>query len=104
VVKEYAELLRLDAVLGGDLISIFGGQPGWTLEELIYRSGDPAVGALHEGAAAPFMGHVDGGFHRLEALDFAAYAALEMLRRGRMARGGAAEPLKWVAGQALCTS
>ncbi len=41
VVKEYAELLRLDIALSEDAASLFGGQPGWTLEELVYKSDDP---------------------------------------------------------------
>ena len=101
VVKEYAELLRLDIALSEDLISMFGGQPGWTLEELVYRSDDPVVGALHIAMMALFMEYADGGFHRLGALDFAAYAVLELLRRGLAARGRASELLKWIADQAL---
>lgn len=106
VVKEYAELLRLDIPLSEDVASLFGGQPGWTLEELIYRSDDSLVGALHEAAMALFMEYVDRtDWRQLDALNFAACATLELLRRGRMARGRAAELLtellKQITDQAL---
>jgi hypothetical protein len=102
VVKEYAELLRLDVTLSEDVASLFGGQPGWTLEELIYRSDDPLVGAFHEAAVALFMEYVDRtDWRQLDVLDFAAYAVFELLRRGRMARGRAVELLKQITDQAL---
>jgi hypothetical protein len=102
VVKEYAELLRLDIPLSEDLISLFGGQPGWTLEELIYRSDDPLVSAFHEVAMALFMEYVERtDWRQLDALDFAAYATLELLRRGRMAKSRATELLKQITDQTL---
>jgi hypothetical protein len=102
VVKEYAELLRLDVALSEDAASIFGGQPGWTLEELIYRSDDRLVGAFHEAAMALFMEYVDrADWQQLDVLDFAAYATLELLRRMRITRERAAELLKWITDQAL---
>jgi hypothetical protein len=102
VVKEYAELLRLDIPLSEDATSLFGGQPGWTLEELIYRSDDPLVSTLHEAATALYMEYVDRtDWRQLDVLDFAAYAVLELLRRGRMAKGRAVELLKQITDQAL---
>jgi len=102
VVKEYAGLLSLDIPLGGDAASLLGGEPGWALEELLYRSDDPVVNALHMAAMALYMEYVGGSdLQRLGTLDFAAYALLELLRRGRAAREHVAKLLSWIADQAL---
>jgi hypothetical protein len=102
VLREYAELLRLDAALGEDAVALLGGRPGMPLEELLYASGDRLVGALHEAAMALFMEYLDRpDWRQLDVLDFAAYAALELLRRMRITRERAAELLKWITDQAL---
>jgi hypothetical protein len=102
VVGEYAELLSLDVALGEDAAALLGGRPGVVLEELLYTSGDRLVGALHEAAMALYMEYLDrSDWRQLDALDFAAYAALELLRRMRITRERAAELLKWITDQAL---
>jgi hypothetical protein len=102
VVKEYAKVLELDIPPSEDSVSLVGGQPGQTLEELIYRSDDPLVDALHEALVMLYMEYVDrADWRQLDVLDFAAYAALELLRRGRMVRGKATELLKQITDQAL---
>ncbi len=102
VLREYAELLNLDVVLSEDAAALLGGRPGMTLEELIYTSDDRLVGAFHVAAMALFMEYVDSSdWHRLDVLDFAAYAVLELVRRGRMSRNQAAELLTWISDKAL---
>jgi hypothetical protein len=107
VIREYARVLSLDLPLTEDMADLLGGRPGWTFEELLYRSKNPVVYALHEAMVALYMEYVDGSdLQRLGILDFSAYAVLELLRRGRMARERAAELLSWVADladQALMT-
>jgi hypothetical protein len=107
VVGEYTKVLDLGIPLGKDVADLLGGRSGWTLEELLYKSNDPVVDALHETMVALYMEYVDGSdLQRLGILDFSAYAVLELLRRGRMARERAAELLSWVADladQALMT-
>jgi len=102
VVGEYAKVLSLDIPLGEDAADLLGGRPGQTLEELLYRSNDPVVNALHMAAMALYMEYVDGSdLQRLGTLDFAAYALLELLRRGRATREHVAKLLNWIADQAL---
>jgi len=102
VVEEYAELLRLDVALGEDAAALLGGRPGMALEELLYTSDDRLVGALHEAAMALFMEYLDRpDWRQLDVLDFAAYAALELLRRMRITKERAVELLKWITDQAL---
>ncbi len=102
VVREYAELLSLDVALSENAAALLGGRPGMTLEELIYTSDDRLVGAFHVAAMALFMEYVDSSdWRRLDVLDFAAYAALELVRRGRMARDQAAKLLIWISDKAL---
>jgi hypothetical protein len=102
VVKEYVEVLRLDIPLNKDVVDLLGGQPGWTLEELVYRSDNPVVGALHIAMMALYMEYVDrSDWRQLDVLDFAAYAVLELHRRDVVNRSRAAELLKQIADQAL---
>ena len=102
VVGEYARLLSLDIPLGEDVAGLLGGRPGQTLEDLLYRSNDPVVNALHMAAMALYMEYADGAdLQRLGVLDFAAYALLELLRRGRATRDHVAKLLSWIADQAL---
>ncbi len=102
VVREYAELLSLDVALSEDSATLLGGRPGMTLEELIYASDDRLVGALHEILMALYMEYVDSSdWSWLDVLDFAAYAVLELVRRGRMARDQATDLLIWISDKAL---
>ena len=102
VVEEYAELLRLNVSLGEDAATLLGGRPGMTLEELLYTSGDRLAYALHEAAMALFMEYLDRpDWRHLSVLDFAAYAALELLRQMRITKERAVELLKWITDQAL---
>jgi hypothetical protein len=103
VAEEYARvLLDLDIPLGENLAALLGGRPNWTFEDLLYLGDDPVADALHEAMVALYMEYVDRtDVQRLGVLDFAAYAVLAALQRGRIARDRAAELLKWVADQAL---
>jgi len=102
VVGEYTKALSLDIPLGEDMADLLGGEPGWTLEELLYRSDDPVVNALHMAAMALYMEYVDGSdLRRLGTLDFTAYALLELLRRGRATREHVAKLLSWITDQVL---
>jgi hypothetical protein len=102
VIKEYAKVLSMDIPLNEFAATLLGGRPGQTLEELVYSSDDPVVDALHTAMMAFLMEYVEGSdLRRLEVLEFAAYAVLMMLHRGRMDRGRAAELLKWIADRAL---
>jgi len=104
VVEEYAELISLDISLNENAAALLGGQPGQTLEELIYQSRDPLVDALHTAIMALYMEYVDSGnMRRLEVPDFAAYAVLAMLQRGRITRKNAAKLLSWITDQVLKT-
>jgi hypothetical protein len=102
VVEEYARVLSLDVSLSEHAAVLLGGWPGQALEELLYQSRDPVVDALHTAMMALYMEYIDGSdVQRLGVLDFAAYAVLELLRRGWMPRSRAAELLSWFADQAL---
>ena len=102
VVGEYARVLMLDIPPREDVLMLLGGWPGWTFEDMLYLGDDPVADALHEAMVTLYMEYVDGSdVQRLGALDFAAYAVLAMLQRGRVARNRAAELLKWFADQAL---
>jgi len=101
VVEEYTEVLSLDIPLNEFAAALLGGEPGQTLEELLYSSDDPVVDALHEAMMAFYMEYVDGHTQRLDVLELAAYAVLMHLHRGRLDRGRAAELLKWIADRAL---
>ena len=104
VVEEYAKLISLDVPLNENAAALLGGQPGQTLEELIYQSHDSLADALHIAIMALYMEYVDSGdMRRLEVPDFAAYAVLVMLQRGRIARKNAAKLLGWIADQVLKT-
>jgi hypothetical protein len=102
VVEEYAKVLSLDIPLGEDVADLLGDEPGWTLEELLYRSNGPVVHALHMAVMALFMEYAYApDLQRLGVLDFAAYALLELLRMGRAARNHVAKLLSWITDQTL---
>jgi hypothetical protein len=103
VVKEYVEVLKLDLPLNKDIVDLLGGQPSWMLEEL--SSGNSVVDALRVAMMAFYMEYLDrSDWQQLDVLDFVAYAVLEMLRRGWVARSRAAELLKWITDQVLSAS
>ncbi len=100
VVEEYAELMGTP--LNEYAAALLGGRPGQTLEELVYSSRDPLADALHIAAAALYMEYADGGdVERLGAADFAAYAVLVMLQRGRIFRNRAAKLIGSITDQVL---
>jgi len=102
VVKEYAELMDLDVPINEGAATLLGAEPGQTLKELVEAPHDPFVDAVHMAAMAFYMEHIDGGdMRRLETLDFAAYAVLTMLQRGKMSRDQVVKLLSWVTDQAL---
>jgi hypothetical protein len=102
VVEEYARVLNLGLTLSGDAAGLLSAQPGWTLEELLYKNNNSVVDALYTAMMTLYMEYVGGSdLQRLGILDFAAYAALELLRRGRINRDRAAKILNWIADQAL---
>jgi len=102
VVKEYAELVSLDVPLNEDAAALLGAEPGQTLKELVEAPHDPFVDAVHTAVMSLYMEHIDGGdMQRLEALDFAAYAVLTMLQRGKMSRNHATKLLSLITDHAL---
>jgi ABC-type amino acid transport substrate-binding protein len=102
VVEEYGRLISLDVPLNEEAAALLGGRPGQTLEELVYRSSDPLVDALHVVAMALYMEYADSSdWQRLEVFDLAAYAVFTLLQRGRATRNQAAKLLSWIADQVL---
>ena len=92
MVKEYAGVLSLDVQPKEDVLLLLGGRRGWTFEDLLYLGGDPVAHRLHEAMMALFMEYVEGGgVERLGAAEFAVYAMLALLQRGRVGRAEAAE-------------
>ncbi len=105
VVEEYAELISLGVHLNEYAAALLGGRPGRALEELIYSFRDPLVDALHIAATALYMEYADGGdVEKLGAAEFAAYAVLVMLQRGRIFRNRAAKLIGLITDQVLKTS
>ena len=97
VVEEYARVLQLDIPPREDVFKLLGGQPGWTFEDLLYLGDSPAADALHEAMVALYMRYVEGGgAEKLSAADFAAYAAIELLREGRIHERKAKELLNQI--------
>jgi len=95
VVEEYTKVLSLETPPRADVAKLLGGEPGWTFEELLYRSGDPVADALHEVMMALYMQYVDGGdAERLGVADFAAYAVIERYAQGRLGQDAAKEALR----------
>jgi hypothetical protein len=102
VVEEYARVLQLDIPPREDVFKLLGGQPGWTFEDLLYLGDSPAADALHEAMVALYMQYVEGGdVEKLGAADFAAYAAVELLREGRMPVSKAKELLNQITNESL---
>jgi hypothetical protein len=98
VVEEYAGVLSLDVQPREDVLLLLGGRRGWTFEDLLYLGGDPVAHRLHEAMVALFMEYVDGGgVERLGAAEFAVYAVLALLQRGRVGRAEAAEAIGRIA-------
>jgi hypothetical protein len=98
VVKEYARVLSLDVPPREDVLQLLGGQRGWTFEDLLIYGNDPVPDKLHEAMMAFYMEYVDGGdVERLGAAEFAVYAALALLQRGRTGRTEAAEAIRRIA-------
>ncbi len=103
VVKEYARVLGLDIPPREDVLLLLGGRRGWTFEDLLIYGNDPVAHKLHEAMMAFYMEYVDGGdVEKLGAAEFAVYAALALLQRGRIGRAEAAEAVgritDWVLG------
>ena len=104
VIGEYARVLQLDVPPRQDIFALFGGRPGWTFEDLLYLGDSPAADALHEAMVALYMRYVEGGdAEKLGAADFAAYAAVELLREGRMPESKAKELLNQITDMVLET-
>jgi len=102
VVEEYARVLNLDIPLREDLLALLGGRPGWTFEDLLYMGEDPVADALHEAVVAFYMEYVDGrDVQELGAAEFAVYAALVHLQRGRAGRAETAEAISRIADSIL---
>jgi hypothetical protein len=94
VVKEYARVLSLDVPPREDVLLLLGGRRGWTFEDLLIYGGDPAANKLHEAMVALYMEYVEGGgVEKLGAAEFAVYAVLALLQRGRVGRAEAAEAI-----------
>ncbi len=92
MVKEYARVLGLDIPPREDVLILLGGRRGWTFEDLLIYGNDPVAHKLHEAIMAFYMEYVDGGdVEKLGAAEFAVYAALALLQRGRVGRAEAAE-------------
>ncbi len=103
VVKEYARVLSLDIPPREDVLLLLGGRRGWTFEDLLIYGNDPVADKLHEAMMAFYMEYVNGGdVEKLGAAEFAVYAALTLLQRGRIDRTEAAEAVSrivsWVLG------
>ncbi len=103
VVEEYARVLSLDIPPREDVLLLLGGRRGWTFEDLLIYGRDPVAHKLHEAMIAFHMEYVDGGdVERLGTAEFAVYAALALLQRGRIGRAEAAEAVSritdWVLG------
>jgi len=104
VVGEYARVLRLDIPPREDVFALLGGQPGWTFEDMLYLGDSPAADALHETMVALYMRYVEGGdVEKLGTADFAAYAAVELLREMRISERKAKELLNQIADMVLET-
>ena len=98
VVKEYARVLSLDVPPREDVLLLLGGQRGWTFEDLLYLGGDPVANKLHVAMMALYMEYVEGGdVEKLGTAEFAVYAALAFLQRGRINRAEAAEAISRIA-------
>jgi hypothetical protein len=98
VVREYAEVLRLDIPPRADVLERLGGRRGWTFEELLYRGSNPVVDAMHEAVMALYMEYVENGdVERLGVADYAAYATIELYVQGRLPKDKAADVLRQVA-------
>jgi len=98
VVKEYARVFSLDVPPREDVLLLLGGRRGWTFEDLLIYGGDPVAHKLHEAMVALYMEYVEGGgVERLGAAEFAVYAALALLQRGRVGRSEAAEAIGRIA-------
>jgi hypothetical protein len=98
VVREYAEVLRLDIPPRADVLRALGGREGWTFEELLYKSNSPVADALHEIIMALYMEYVDGGdVERLGIADYATYTIIELYTQGRLPKDKTADVLKQVA-------
>jgi len=98
VVKEYARVLGLDVPPREDVLLLLGGRRGWTFEDLLIYGGDQVAHRLHEAMMAFYMEYVEGGgVERLGAAEFAVYAALALLQRGRVGRAEAAEAISRIA-------
>jgi hypothetical protein len=98
VVKEYARVLDLDIPPREDVFQLLGGRRGWTFEDLLVYGRDPVVHKLHEAMMAFHMEYVEGGdVERLGAAEFAVYATLVLLQKGRMGGAEAAEVISRIA-------
>jgi len=98
VVKEYARVLGLDVPPREDVLLLLGGRRGWTFEDLLIYGGDQVAHRLHEAMMAFYMEYVEGGgVEGLGAAEFAVYAALAFLQRGRVGRAEAAEAISRIA-------
>jgi hypothetical protein len=94
VVKEYARVLNFEAPMRRDVFELLGGQRGRTFEDLLYMGNDPVADRLHETAMALYMEYVEGSdVEKLGAADFAVYAIIELLQRGRVDKAKAAETI-----------
>jgi hypothetical protein len=97
VVEEYARVLQLDIPPRDDVLTLLGGWPGWTFEDLLYNKNSPVADSLHEAMMALYMSYVEGGdVDKLGTADFAAYAAIELLKGGWLSENKAKEILKRV--------
>jgi hypothetical protein len=98
VVEEYARVLDLDIPPRRDVLELLGGRRGWTFEDLLYLGDDPVADSLHEAMVALYMQYVDShDVERLGVADFAIYAAIELLQRGRIDKAKAAETIGRIA-------
>jgi hypothetical protein len=102
VVKEYARVLSLDVPPREDVLLLLGGRRGWSFEDLLIYGGDPVAGKLHEAVMAFCMEYAGGGnVEELGAAEFAVYAVLTLLQRGRIGRAEAAEAIGRIADYVL---
>ena len=102
VVEEYARVLSLDVPLREDVLLLLGGRPGWTYEDVLYKSGDPVADSLHMAMMALYMEYVDGGdVERLGSAEFAVYTTLMRLQRNRVGRAEAAEAISQITDRVL---